>query len=158
MEQAKEEATSALSATRDLSMMLRRPEVEDGISRALSDLLETTVPPEVRYEVSVEGDEAAVPPHVANQVFSILREAVRNAVTHSGCGRVTVGLRVGPNGVTGAVEDDGQGFEGEGNGGVGLRAMRERAALLGGALRVSSKPNAGTKVEVSVPLKEEDPG
>ncbi len=117
-------------------------------------------PLSVRYEICVEGDEAAVPPHVGNRVFLILREAIRNAVAHSGCKRVTVGLEVTPSGVMDSVEDDGLGFEADGNGepnrGVGLRAMKEHAALLGGALRVSSEPDACTKVEVSVPLREED--
>ncbi len=116
-------------------------------------------PLSVRYEICVEGDEAAVPPHVGNRVFLILREAIRNAVAHSGCKRVTVGLEVAPSGVMGSVEDDGLGFEAAGGangGGVGLRAMKERAVLLGGALRVSSEPDAGTKVEVYVPLREED--
>jgi PAS domain S-box-containing protein len=159
MEQAKDEAKSALQATRDLSMMLRRSEIEGGLARSLSGLLETTAPPDVRYEVSVEGDEAAVPPHVANQVFLILREAIRNAVAHSDCKRVAVGIEVAPSGLTGFVEDDGSGLKaggGKSNGGVGLRSMKERAALLGGAVRVSSRPDAGTKVEVSVPLTEED--
>ncbi len=139
--------------------MLRRSEIEGGLARSLSGLLETTAPPDVRYEVSVEGDEAAVPPHVANQVFLILREAIRNAVAHSDCKRVAVGIEVAPSGLTGFVEDDGSGLKaggGKSNGGVGLRSMKERAALLGGAVRVSSRPDAGTKVEVSVPLTEED--
>jgi hypothetical protein len=65
-----------------------------GSAAEVSDLLETTVPPDVRYEVGVEGDEAAVPPHyfVGNQLLLILREAGRNAVTLSGRKRVTAGL------------------------------------------------------------------
>jgi signal transduction histidine kinase len=60
--------------------------------------------------------------------------------------------------VDGAVEDDGLGF-GIGNGQVGrvgMSAIKERAALLGSVVRLSSWPDAGTKVEVSVPLTEED--
>ena len=56
------------------------------------------------------------------------------------------------------VEDGGLGF-GVGNGEVGrvgMRAIKERAALLGGVVRLSSWPDAGTEVEVSVPLTEED--
>jgi signal transduction histidine kinase len=90
LEQAGGEAKSTLRATRDLSMMLRRSEIGGGLGKALSVPLHTTVPPDVRY---VEGDEAAVPPHVVgNQLLLILREAGRNAVTLSGRKRVTAGL------------------------------------------------------------------
>jgi hypothetical protein len=70
--------------------MLRRSKIGGGLGKALSVPLHTTVPPDVRY---VEGDEAAVPPHVVgNQLLLILREAGRNAVTLSGRKRVTAGL------------------------------------------------------------------
>jgi signal transduction histidine kinase len=35
---------------------------------------------------------------------------------------------------------------------VWLRSMRQRMEMLGGSLRVDSKPGAGTRVEVRVPL------
>jgi signal transduction histidine kinase len=60
--------------------------------------------------------------------------------------------------VCGRVEDDGEGFDPEAVGkatpswGVGLRSMRERAEMLGGSLRVDSRPGAGTRVELRVPL------
>jgi signal transduction histidine kinase len=52
-----------------------------------------------------------------------------------------------------SVEDDGIGFDpasAERNG-FGLIAMRERAAAIGGELRVESRPSAGTRVEVVIP-------
>ncbi len=45
MDLAREMAREALDSTRNLSRELRSPEVEDGLSSALSNLLETTVPP-----------------------------------------------------------------------------------------------------------------
>jgi len=38
-----------------------------------------------------------------------------------------------------------------GDGGFGLIGMKERASLLGGELRISSVPGAGTQIEVLVP-------
>ena len=50
------------------------------------------------------------------------------------------------------VTDDGTGFDPElASGGLGLRSMRERAAAVGGVLRVSSTPDAGTTVRLEVP-------
>ena len=156
LELAKEEAKASLNSTRDLSMMLRRSEIEEGMARALAGLEGTTVPEGIQYESYVTGDESFVPPHVGNQVFLVLREAVRNAVNHSGCGRVTVRLEVTEGRVIGTVEDDGRGFETDGvRAGGGLRSMEERASLVGGTFRLRSGPDEGVKVEVDVPLRRE---
>ncbi|QIN77909.1 PAS domain S-box protein [Rubrobacter marinus] len=156
LELAKDEAKASLKSTRDLSMMLRRSEVEEGMVRAIANLEETTVPMGVRYESSVKGDESLVPPHIGNQIFLVLREAIRNAVNHSGCERVAVDLEITKERVIGTVEDDGRGFEPDGtraNG--GLRSMRERASLVGGTFELNSVPGGGAKVEISVPLARE---
>jgi signal transduction histidine kinase len=71
-----------------------------------------------------------------------MREAVRNALAHSGCTRIEISLEVDDAGLRGRVEDDGSGFDPHGGGrddrtdggpatGVGLRFMRERMELLG---------------------------
>ena len=53
------------------------------------------------------------------------------------------------------VEDDGKGFDPgravDGERGMGLVSMRERAAQVGGALEIESRPGAGTTVYVRVP-------
>jgi signal transduction histidine kinase len=151
---AKEMTKSALESTRNLSAELRRLDAEDGLEAELRHLLDVAVPPNIRAGIRVEGDESAVPDHVRGQLFLVLREAVRNAVTHSGCDSLAVGLDVAPEKVVGSVRDDGRGFDAsDGNGGVGLRSMRERVALLDGGLELDCEPGRGTRVEVSVPLR-----
>ena len=73
-------------------------------------------------------------------------EAVRNAVAHSGCGRIEVSVDVDDAEFRGRVEDDGKGFDPHGGEGVwhydsgdgepaaevGLRSMRERTEALAG--------------------------
>jgi len=116
------------------------------------------VPDDVEVELSSSGDESAIPNPVGVQVYLAMREAVRNAVRHSGCSRIGIMLRVRDGEVYGLVEDDGDGFNPEAVGGdtpswgVGLRSMRERAEMLGGGLRVDSRSGAGTRVELRVPL------
>ena len=67
-------------------------------------------------------------------------------------------MEVGNGQVFGRVEDDGSGFDPEAVGkaspswGMGLRYMAERAEMLGGELRVASRPGAGTRMEVRIPL------
>jgi signal transduction histidine kinase len=87
-----------------------------------------------------------------------MREAIKNSVRHSGCSRIRITLRVSDGEVYGLIEDDGGGFDPGAVGkstpsrGVGLRSMRERAEILSGSLLVDSRPGAGTRVELRVPL------
>jgi PAS domain S-box-containing protein len=156
---ARETTREALDLTRNISRELHNMEAGDGLSSALSNLLKTAVPPGLESSISVEGDESLIPPRVREQLFLILREAVRNAVSHSEAGQLGIEVRVSPERVVGRVEDDGRGFEGTSEdgddndvSGRGLHSMRERAELVGGALTLSSAPGSGTKIEASVSL------
>ena len=110
-------------------------------------------------DLHFSGDERRIPKHVAGQVYLTMREAVRNAVKHSGCKRIGIRLEVGEDEVVGIVEEDGEGFDpaaAEEAGpllGVGLRSMRERAQMLGGELRLDATPGKGARVEVRAPLQ-----
>src|SRR5215207_3225736 len=171
LKRATEAIQTALDQTRDLSTQLARQgteEMHEGLGAALRELLDTYVPEGVQTALSAEGDESFVLPHVADQAYLVMREAVRNAVEHSGCGRVEVSIEVQDAGLWGSVEDDGKGFDpregpddtrsGRGDGGpdegVGLRSMRKRAELLGGRLNLDSEFGSGTVVEVWVPLED----
>jgi two-component sensor histidine kinase len=97
------------------------------------------------------------------ELFLVFKEAVTNAVRHSGCARAEVELRVDGRRLVLAVSDDGRGFDpsapSEGN---GLESMRRRAGALGGTLDVDSGAaggaavrrtgDRGTRVRVSIPL------
>jgi PAS domain S-box-containing protein len=158
---AAESTRLALDQTRALSAELKRlqeEELEDGLEAAFRTLAGTAVPDSMEVEVSVSGEEPEVPNAIAMQVYLAMREAIRNAVKHSGCSRIGVTLDVGDGEVVGSVEDDGEGFDPEAVGkatpswGVGMRSMRERAEMLGGSFRIDSKPGAGTRVELRIPL------
>jgi signal transduction histidine kinase len=85
----------------------------------------------------------------------LVREAVTNAVRHGEAREVWLRLASGP-GLRLTIEDRGHGFDPaasvrRGAGGFGLISMRERAEALGGELRVTSAPGAGTEIEVIIP-------
>jgi signal transduction histidine kinase len=154
MSLAKEATIEAMNLTRNLAQELRGTEVHSSLSAALSGLLEAAVPPGLERAVSVEGDEALAPPHVREQLFVILREGVRNAVSHSEAGRIDVGVRVSSEDIVGYVEDDGRGYaEEEGAARGGVRSMRERAKLVGGTFRSASSAGVGTSIRVTIPLE-----
>lgn len=91
-----------------------------------------------------------------DELFLIIREALRNAFAHSGAEEVVVTAGISATTLLATVRDDGRSFEvpaGEdARGGQGLTSMRERAWLLGGSLTVDSRPGLGTVVRLEVPL------
>jgi signal transduction histidine kinase len=132
--------------------MLSIPGVE---VQALQDLLEVAVPDDISTELSTSGVDSLLSDYQCGQLYLILREAVRNAVKHSGCRRLTVGLDITSEEVSGYVEDDGPGFVDNGGTreGLGLRSIRERAALLEGTAEVYSSHEGGGGVRVLLPLR-----
>lgn len=123
----------------------------------LFDYLREEVLPELisDAELSTSGAESLLSDHQRGQLYLILREGVRNAVTHSGCRHLTVGLAMTPEEVAGYVEDDGRGFTSNGGSrdGLGLRSVKERAALLEGTAEVYSPLEGGAGVRARLPLR-----
>lgn len=86
---------------------------------------------------------------VALHLYRIAQEAINNAVKHANSKRITVTLDFSKDSKVLCIEDDGCGFNPEIEHGPssGLRLMPYRAAMIAGTLTVTSKPNAGTRVE-----------
>ena len=155
---AKRMSREAMKDTRDLSQALSLSEHEEEeleLEAALSELLRDVVPPEMESELSVVGDEGTLSDEVREQLFLVLREAVRNTVAHSGASKVSVEVRTDEERIVGVVEDDGRGFERKSSERAeagGLAYMAQRASLLGGTCSIESAPGEGTRVETSFRL------
>lgn len=94
-----------------------------------------------------------LPPTVEQTIYRIADEAMRNVEKHAQAITLSLTLRHNNGALVLCVQDDGQGFvveEGGANGRYGLVGMKERAALVSGALLVESKLNQGTLVQLSV--------
>ena len=106
---------------------------------------------------------AKLPAGYETALYKVLQGALSNVVAHADAHRVKITLTSGQDSVTMKIEDDGRGF----NVGrklraprqsFGLRAMRERVELLGGAIHFASRPARrradcrGTTIELHLPL------
>jgi len=94
---------------------------------------------------------------VEEQLYSLAREALHNAVKHSGSEIVTVCLDMEDSTVCLEVSDTGRGFDPAvaHPGHLGLKTMRERARMVGGFLEIESDEGKGTRVIVRVPHSRE---
>lgn len=107
-----------------------------------------------RIEFVTAGRPLPVTPEIEKGLLRVCQEALTNVRRHAHAESVEVGLTYDATSVVLRVRDDGDGFEPEeasAGDGLGLRGMSERIALLGGAIEVTSRPGAGTTIEVRVP-------
>ena len=105
-----------------------------------------------------------VPPLAKIALYRVLQEALSNIRRHAGVAEAAVRMWMderGERAVCLEIADRGRGFSPpplvgpeatEQHEHIGLRGMRDRAAMLGGTLTVDSRPGAGTRVVVRVPL------
>jgi PAS domain S-box-containing protein len=94
----------------------------------------------------------------ATAAFRILQESITNVGRHALANRVCVTIeRSGPV-LSMQIVDDGIGFAPEvvrERKTFGLMGIRERALMFGGEARIDSRPGAGTRVGIRIPLKQE---
>jgi len=97
----------------------------------------------------------ALPREIEIAAFRLVQECFHNIAKHSQASTVNLSLHSSDGYLRLHVEDNGVGFEVkaalEKQSSFGLAGMRERVALLGGKLEISSRPKRGTRVSVELP-------
>src|SRR5262249_4707434 len=109
-----------------------------------------------RHHLSVEINFCAEPSlslEAKETLYRIAQEALHNVIKHAHARRITLRLYELNAVITLEIEDDGVGFDPKAtyDGHLGLPAMRDRAHLFGGDLKIKSAPEWGTSVSVSLP-------
>lgn len=128
---------------------LKGKSLQEGMQELLNELLQK-VPMNITWKIEAVPLEKGVEDHL----FRILQESVSNTLRHSKATSLEVLLINRDDFIILRISDDGVGFDvsEEKAGSYGLQNMHERAKEIGGALKVVSLKNKGTKLEVKVPL------
>jgi signal transduction histidine kinase len=108
----------------------------------------------LRVEFECVSDLPPLPPRAQAEALRIAQEALTNVRRHADATVVRVRAAVEEGRLIVAVGDNGRGFDPDavGQPAYGLASMRERAALIGGELRIDSALQEGTRVSLLVPL------
>jgi len=111
---------------------------------------------QIAFRVIVEGESRPLRPLVRDDVHRICHEALANAFRHSHASDIEVEVEYEPRLLRILIRDNGGGIDPEvlrsgRDGHWGLSGMKERTERIGGKLRVMSRADAGTEVELSVP-------
>ncbi len=106
---------------------------------------------------SSRGLPEQVPDEAATAIYRITQEALRNVAKHAGRTHVKVMLHNVDHSLLLKVVDFGVGFDADGadgQTGLGMISMQERARMAGGSLDVESELGSGTAVTAKVPLEQ----
>ena len=111
----------------------------------------------IETELTRDGDLPLIEPSIQTQVFRMIQESLANVRKHARAKKATVAVRSTGSGLEIAVQDDGDGFdlhivEDPAREHMGLSIMKERAANLGGTVRITTAPGRGTSVRVEIPI------
>jgi signal transduction histidine kinase len=143
----------AIRTTRTISFELTPGVLEDfGLRTALETLVERLAPANLPVRLHLVGlDAGRLPVSVEITVYRTVQELLNNVMKHAQATEVEVHVALEDSRLFVSVEDNGCGFEPanlteQPLTGIGLAGVRNRVALLGGQLSVSSRLGQGTIV------------
>ena len=157
IDSTKELVSKAINDLRDLSRSLHGEKVgEIGLQEAIANelkIIQNTG--QFKTELNITGQVYTQNPQKEMVLFRIVQEALHNAVKHANATNLKVLMNYGAVNFTLTINDDGTGFMPEelltSQTGIGLKSMRNRAALIGGEFSLQSSKNNGTSISIELP-------
>jgi signal transduction histidine kinase len=147
-------ADTGLAEMRALIFELRPESLRtEGLVAALGKLVNAL---DARHQLEVRleaGDEPEVAIEVKESLYRIAQEAMNNIAKHARAAHVEIRLSNANGTLLLNISDDGAGFDTGADypGHLGMHTMRERAEKAGGRFAIDSAPNAGTRIQVTIP-------
>ncbi len=151
---------SAISEVRSISYNLLPDALQFGIVKAMLNLAkklsgETGI--EIICEPTNDAQQKSLSDVVSLSVYRIAQEVLSNMLKHSQCSRIIIHMQNSEGSFVLEIADNGKGFDSANlpvrEGGSGWINIRARAALIEAAFEINSRPDHGTRITLSVPLK-----
>ena len=144
-----------------MSQLLRPSMLDDfGLVPTLQWLVEKfAARTDLRVDLRTPPPETRLPAPIEVLFYRVTQEALTNVVNHAKARRVEVELALHDGQATLVIADDGIGFDVERFrrkptlGGLGLLGMRERVAHYGGQVDIRSRPQAGVRITLTIPIE-----
>lgn len=158
LERAEQAIVEGRNAIHDIrSSTLTETDLADALTDLGKELSQHDGKDSDSLRVVVEGITKPLRPTLRDEIYRIVREALRNAFRHAEAQHIEAEIVYDKNLFRVRIRDDGKGIDPnilnhrESPGHWGLVGMRERAERIGGQLEVWSERKAGTEVELTIP-------
>jgi signal transduction histidine kinase len=143
---ALEQAEEAMAELRELAHGILPSALRHGLLAGIESLVSR-----VRLPVSIDVTAERLPPALEATAYFMVAEALTNVIKHASASSACVTARIDAGALHIEVQDDGVGgarLERS----SGLLGLQDRAAALGGELRVASPPGGGTVLAATLPI------
>ena len=156
-------AYGAIMAVRDLAYALRPIGLDQlGLAQtALRHCEDFSAKTGVKVDFFAAGmEDLRLDSDIEIALYRLIQEGLNNVKKHADATDATIRLVASFPNIILRIEDNGKGFDAEkrlasaiNEKRMGLRSMEERVALLGGKMRIESRPMQGTKIFIEAPCK-----
>jgi len=151
-------ADKTIKEIRELSHALHPPMIEDlGLISALEELCQDFKScSEIKIKWNFEQIQRPLQSITNITLYRLFQEGLNNILKHSRATEAYLSLTSSESTITASIEDNGVGFVVDDvlsplqTKSLGLMSMRERLALIGGELKIISRPGKGTKIIASL--------
>ena len=153
IEDISDEAAHAIEETRIISYNLRPFQLDRlGLTKAVEALARSAFrPTQIEFTTQLDDIDDSFPEDLRINFYRIVQEAVTNIIKHSGATETNIAVKKDEDRILLSIRDNGNGLALQpksappvGKGGFGLTGIKERAAVLGGTVKMRSSPDFGT--------------
>ncbi len=152
VEDARRTAVEMLAGLRDLVQGIRPPVLADQGLLAAVEARTARVPIGVVIDAGPRMRTARFGTELESAAYFLVTEALTNVLKHADATQVRVWMRIEGDQLRLQISDDGVGFVPADGAGSGLTGLADRIGAVGGQLHVQSRPEAGTRLEASLPI------
>ncbi len=149
--------SQTLDEVHALAWQLRPSALDDlGLEAALESFVQEWADQNsIATDMVINLGEQRLPESLETAIYRIVQEALTNVSRHAQASSVSLLISQRGGEITTIIEDDGRGFDlarAMKNGRLGLLGIQERAELLGGSLKIESRPQEGVSLYVYLPV------
>ena len=148
--------------THDMTYELRPPMLDElGLRSTLDWYLNNfEASMNIKCELNMPGLKRSYTADINTAVFRILQEMLNNVKKHSKASKVKIDIQDKNGNINLTIKDNGIGFDVDKvyesiykTGRVGILGIRERVKMVGGQIKIESKPKTGTTTLITIPTK-----
>lgn len=102
--------------------------------------------------IIITGNERRIEQYIEVMIFRAMQELLGNAILQHQASNVKILVDYADTVIKLTMEDNGKGYENDGQNNLGLNLIKERAEMLGGSFVLDSNPESGTRLSLTIPI------